>query len=256
MRVPLLLSLCLCGCGTSRTGGSDSGAADSGVGAADDTGVVATDADGDGWFTPDDCNDRDAAIHPDATEVCDGIDNDCNGVIDVNDAVDAVLYYQDGDGDGFGDDSRTVSACSQPPGFVTSGDDCDDGDAATNPAAEEICNDGADNNCNGDSTECALAGELSLDHAGAAWWGAAGGDQAGFAVAAAGDVDGDGFDDLVIGAPYSDAGTSNAGAAYLVRGPATGGGSLSAAAATWLGTDASENAGIAVAGVGDVDGDG
>ncbi len=251
-----LISLSLGGCGMSTFAGGGVVTDDSGTGAGDDTGVVPTDADGDGWFTPDDCNDQDDAIHPDATEVCDGIDNDCNGIIDVNDAVDAVLYYQDGDGDGFGDDSRTVSACSQPPGFVTSGDDCDDDDASTNPAAEEICNDGADNNCNGDSTECALAGDLSLDDVGGIWSGAAGADKAGFVVAAAGDIDGDGYDDVIVGAPYSDAGTSNAGAAYLVRGPATGRTSLSVADATWLGTDASENAGIAVAGVGDVDGDG
>ena len=42
----------------------------------------ASDKDGDGWGAPADCNDGDKAINPEGKEICDGIDNDCNGVID------------------------------------------------------------------------------------------------------------------------------------------------------------------------------
>jgi len=94
-----------------------------------------------------DCNDDDASIHPGAPEVCDGVDNNCNGTIDVG-AIDGDLYYPDVDGDGFGDSRRTVRACEAPPNHVTIGGDCDDLNPNVNPDAVEICN-GIDDNCNG-----------------------------------------------------------------------------------------------------------
>ena len=48
-----------------------------------------------------DCNDRDELIHPEAIEICDGLDNDCNGEIDDNPS-DILTFYRDEDGDGFG----------------------------------------------------------------------------------------------------------------------------------------------------------
>ncbi len=81
-------------------------------------------------------------------------------------------------------------------------------------------------------------------------------DMAGWSVAGAGDVDGDGLDDLIIGALGHDGGGLDAGAAYLVLGPASGTASLSAAEAVFQGAASGDYAGVAVAGAGDVDGDG
>ena len=92
--------------------------------------------------------------------------------------------------------------------------------------------------------------------------GAAAGDQAGFDVAAAGDVDGDGFDDLIIGAPRNDDAGSNAGAAYVLHGRPTPSADLSLAAVaahggtTIPGGAAGNQAGFAVSAAGDVNGDG
>jgi hypothetical protein len=94
-----------------------------------------------------DCDDEDAAIHPDAEELCDGIDNDCDGEIDE----DVLLtLYQDADGDGWGDDAVTTEGCEPSEGWVLDGGDCDDEDPAFNPAAsEEDCADPHDYNCDG-----------------------------------------------------------------------------------------------------------
>ena len=95
-----------------------------------------------------DCDDADEAVNPDADEVCDGLDNDCDGTSDNDDAIDAPSWYTDGDGDGYGDTSNTTTSCTQPSGLVGDGDDCDDGDSAINPDATETC-DGIDNDCSG-----------------------------------------------------------------------------------------------------------
>ncbi len=99
-----------------------------------------------------DCDDSDAGVNPAATELCDGIDNDCDGVSDESDAGDAPTWYEDVDGDGYGDPDVAIQGCSQPGGYVADGSDCDDGDAAVHPAAEEIC-DGMDNDCDGSVDE-------------------------------------------------------------------------------------------------------
>jgi hypothetical protein len=99
-----------------------------------------------------DCDDGDAAVNPAATERCDGVDNDCDGSTDEASAVDAATWYADGDGDGYGDPGSSAPACSQPSGHVANATDCDDGDAAVNPAATERC-DGTDNDCDGSTDE-------------------------------------------------------------------------------------------------------
>jgi len=91
-----------------------------------------------------DCNDNEALAHPGALEVCDGIDNDCNGQTDEGLLV---TYYQDQDGDGFGG-TVSVQACTQPQGYVLVSGDCDDTDAGVNPSATEVCGNGKDDNCN------------------------------------------------------------------------------------------------------------
>lgn len=103
-----------------------------------------TDLDGDGWSTPQDCDDTNPTIHPFAPEICDGLDNDCNGLVDDG----GTIYYTDADGDGFGDPSTGMLTCTPPTGAVPNGDDCDDTDPAVYPGALEVC-DGIDNDCDG-----------------------------------------------------------------------------------------------------------
>ena len=129
------------------------------------------DADGDGFAACADCDDSDAAIHPEATEVCNGVDDDCNGLSDDEDPTltDGETWYGDADGDGFGGTQFVESACEQPAGYVSNSDDCDDVDAASYPSAVEVC-DEADNDCDG-----------SIDEgAGSSWYA---------------DTDGDGYGD-------------------------------------------------------------
>ncbi len=92
-----------------------------------------------------DCDDAVAASNPNATEICDGLDNDCNGAAD--NGLTFTNYYHDNDGDTYGAGLPT-SACQSPgAGYVTNNTDCDDAQAAANPGAVEIC-DALDNDCN------------------------------------------------------------------------------------------------------------
>ncbi len=97
-----------------------------------------------------DCNDGDAAVNPGASEICDGIDNNCDGLTDPDDSTDALTWYSDFDGDGYGDPDPAYStlSCDLPSGYVASATDCNDGDSSINPAAFEVC-DGIDNDCDG-----------------------------------------------------------------------------------------------------------
>jgi len=100
-----------------------------------------------------DCLDTDGTVNPGETETCNGIDDDCDGVVDEPDAVDAVTYYEDADADGFGDEASSQIACTEPMGDWVTDDntDCDDADANVNPEATEIVGDGTiDSDCDGD----------------------------------------------------------------------------------------------------------
>jgi len=83
---------------------------------------------------PCDCDDDDPDVNPGADEVCDGIDNNCDTFVDVG-AIDALTWFTDGDGDGYGDDFATVEACAAPSGTVGRGGDCDDTDPYAFPTA-------------------------------------------------------------------------------------------------------------------------
>ena len=97
---------------------------------------------------PVDCDDTDPAVYPGGSERCGGGDEDCDGLVDESDAVDARPWPLDGDGDGVGRAGLALLGCSAPPGTAASAGDCDDGDAAIFPGAEEVC-DAIDNNCDG-----------------------------------------------------------------------------------------------------------
>ncbi len=91
-----------------------------------------------------DCDDSDPGISPDAAEACDGLDQNCDGVVD--DGLPGSTWYPDTDGDGHGDPTAGFEACAQPPGALLDHSDCDDAHADAYPGAPEQC-DGYDNDC-------------------------------------------------------------------------------------------------------------
>ena len=95
-----------------------------------------------------DCNELIASVHPGAVEMCNGFDDDCDGVVDETDAVGCIPHFADDDADGFGNSDVEACACSGNPFWSQVGGDCDDHDPGVSPAAIEIC-DKVDNDCNG-----------------------------------------------------------------------------------------------------------
>ena len=120
------------GAGVGGGDGADGSDGSDGTDGADGTGDGSNrvDADHDGSFSDEDCDDNDYRIYPGADEICDGVDNDCD------DAVDEGF---DGDADGH------VSAA-----LCDDGDDCDDADPTVNPSAAEVPYNGVDEDCDGD----------------------------------------------------------------------------------------------------------
>jgi hypothetical protein len=124
------------------------------------------DADGDSWgadtsscacaaagsyrvLRAGDCDDTTATVSPDAIEVCNGIDDDCDTTVDIG-ATDATTRYTDADGDGYGNPGSATLACDTFG--VADGTDCDDTDASIFPGAEERLND-RDDDCDGDADD-------------------------------------------------------------------------------------------------------
>ena len=230
-----------------------------GDGVGDSSGAVSACAAPDGYVDSAlgaDCDDGSADIHPGATELCNGVDDDCDGAVDEDDAADAGTWYLDADADGYGLDGTTHDACSQPSGYAGLAGECDDTDAAVNPGDLEICSNFVDDDCDGLAVGCTPTGDILLDEADATLWGEDADDLAGYSVTWAGDVDGDGLDDLLVGARESATTGIYSGSAYLILGPLSGDSSLSGAHASFRGETYGDYAGCSVAGVGDVDGDG
>jgi hypothetical protein len=92
-----------------------------------------------------DCDDNDASIHPGAAERCDGIDNNCNGFIDVDSNV--GVWWPDRDGDGVAGIGSTRASCEELPNTSQTLGDCDDLDPDRSPLIAERCNE-IDDNCN------------------------------------------------------------------------------------------------------------
>ncbi|MES2642576.1 MAG: MopE-related protein [Myxococcota bacterium] len=136
--LPASLLIMLAGCD-----GTDKPATD----AVDtDTAISAVDEDGDGFLVSEgDCDDSNAEVNPSSTELCNGIDDNCNSTID--EGVEGT-HYQDFDGDGFGNPDAVSVSCDAPSGYVQNGNDCDDSENDAYPGATEVC-DEIDNDCNG-----------------------------------------------------------------------------------------------------------
>ena len=255
MRV-LLVALSLTGCAGPGGKPDDTASGADSVAHSDSPDVVPVDEDGDGVASVEtggtDCDDGDPDVHPGADEVCDGKDNNCDTMIDAG-ALDAGTWYTDADGDGYGDPASATLACEAPEGAVTDATDCDDATADAHPGLEEVCADHLDNNCDGDGNGCRLSGEVSLADA-LRLDGEGSSDHLGAAVAGGVDLNGDGADDLVLGIPGSDEADPRAGAVRVVFGPLDE--STTPVALHLLGEVGSDEAGTAVASVGDVDGDG
>ena len=145
------------------------------------------DEDGDGWGGPQevclcepiapyvtqggDCDDSHAGVNPGAPEACNGLDDDCDGLVDEPSAVGCVTAWLDGDGDGWGGPQETC-LCEPTAPYVTQGGDCDDQQAGVNPGAPEACN-GLDDDCDGLTDEGAAIGcnPAWLDGDGDGWGG-------------------------------------------------------------------------------------
>ncbi len=210
-----------------------------------------------GWVdTTGDCDDLDPTIHPDGVEVCDTVDNNCDGLVDDNDpTVDLSTgtdFYVDADLDGYGDDTvATVLACGEAAGRSLVAGDCEDDDPTVSPGATEVCNNGIDDNCNNSRDDCGLTSDSPVAYT----WSGTSASNFGADLAAAGDVDGDGIDDLISGASDDSSVGTYRGAAYLMYG-ATSLDSVTPAETAWDGPGIIDFFGYSVEGVGDLDNDG
>ena len=111
-----------------------------------------------------DCDDTNSSIYPSATEICNAIDEDCDGVPD--NGLTFTTYYADADGDTHGDVAVTTTTCDGAPmGYVSNSDDCDDTDDSVYPGVIDLCN-GIDNDCDGNIDDDALFTTYYLDNDG------------------------------------------------------------------------------------------
>ena len=163
----LLMLLTACGGGEVRedkSGVAADDTGDGGGGQGGDLGDGPVDADNDGYPSTDDCDDNNPDVNPGTVEVCNGIDDDCDGVTD-RDASRQPSWYPDDDADGYGQDTTPIRACDAPDGHVAVAGDCDAGDARVNPGAtDDPCTfPGQDLDCSGVVDETDGDGDGFLD---------------------------------------------------------------------------------------------
>ncbi len=203
-----------------------------------------------------DCDEALATVHPNAPELCNGVDDDCDSAID-NEPSDPETWYRDDDNDGHGDPGKAQLGCELPPGYAVDGDDCDDARADAFPGHVEVCNDGVDNDCSGDGTAC----RSDVPAQALAWTTTASPTdpdaKTGWVVASAGDYDGDGQRDIMVGAPDLSIAGDDSGGVYLLSGPFAAAQPLLVTDAALLAGDQSgDEAGTSIVPIGDVDSDG
>ena len=183
----------------------------------------------DTYLTDDDCDDSSNVVFPGATEICDGLDNDCD--TDVDEGVGGNTFFADTDNDTFGDPSNTIDSCTQPAGYVADNTDCDDNSASINPNATEICLDGIDSDCDNTDSLGVCEGDIAdsdFTINGVTATGGSTGDRIGQALSYAGNVTGDTTNDFVLGSRW--AGGQN-GAAYIYAGSSSYSGSTTTSSA-------------------------
>ncbi len=118
------------------------------------------DVDRDTFAACEECDDAVGTVNPDATEVCNDIDDDCDGTIDGATSADAHTWYVDADSDGYTDAERSVTDCAQPEFYVDPSDesDCDDVNNTVHPDATEVMDDGIDQDCDGSDLQSDITG--------------------------------------------------------------------------------------------------
>ena len=202
-----------------------------------------------------DCDDSKASVNPGRSDDCDGLDNNCDGLVDEGGSS---LWYLDDDGDGYGGDVL-IEACDAPSGYVATPGDCDDSSGKVSPAAREVCDDFIDNDCDGGASACRYAG-YSSDAPVHVYSGASvteSGGSVGFGQsivrlerAGQGDL-------LVIGAPYVSGDAEYGGEVYALAGePNDGDKAGDSASFTVYGEKDYTYLGERLGRVGDLDGDG
>ncbi|MCK6531216.1 FG-GAP-like repeat-containing protein [Myxococcota bacterium] len=221
---------------------------DDSLGDDDTTPPPPTDTDGDGFAEDVDCDDSDPTVYPAAVEVCgNGVDEDCDGLPGTDcgpppgtwraaDTWDVRIRGQmvgstsaivgDTNGDGFHDVLVGAPRSAEPPVGAR-----DEAWLFLGPLS------------GGDALSVADADAVLQGPEGSA---------AGYSVAAAGDVNGDGLADMLVGAPSE----TTAGAVYVVLGPTPAGLDLATADAVVAGEAEYDSIGLRVASAGDINGDG